>query len=331
MLGERSVCRPFIGSALSGLGHAPLCVSSLQANGGPLLSAPTAGFVASRAAEVFFRADLFLSFSNCRPFVGHRMAFLARPMPSAAVSSAAVVGGHIISSSTCTPVALEVCPLVTAAPTPVSSVARLNTPYDRERLEDVGFMTCMTLVLLGNYAQTGHFGGPLAYTPFNVATHLAGPGARRAALRLPPAQASLQRQVHARRRALHPDVLRALDDHGPGAGAQVQGHRRQALLRRSRGRDAADRRARLPPRRRRAEDAAAGSRARRPSAVRPGEGARHQGAVRPRREHRRHQRRQRRTLRRRRRDGGRQGRVLGHRRRARWPARRSSPSKASSR
>ncbi|HKU65815.1 MAG TPA: hypothetical protein VJQ06_12225, partial [Rhizomicrobium sp.] len=29
--------------------------------------------------------------------------------------------------------------------------------------------------LLGNYAQTGHFGGPLAYTPFNVAAHLAGP------------------------------------------------------------------------------------------------------------------------------------------------------------
>src|SRR5450631_1647822 len=36
-------------------------------------------------------------------------------------------------------------------------------------------MTCMTLVLLGNYAQTGHFGGPLAYTPFNVVAHLAGP------------------------------------------------------------------------------------------------------------------------------------------------------------
>ncbi|HKB12793.1 MAG TPA: hypothetical protein VKD69_19150 [Vicinamibacterales bacterium] len=46
---------------------------------------------------------------------------------------------------------------------------------DLQRLEDVGFMTCMTLVFLGNYAQTGHFGGPLAYTPFNVATHLAGP------------------------------------------------------------------------------------------------------------------------------------------------------------
>jgi hypothetical protein len=47
--------------------------------------------------------------------------------------------------------------------------------YDRERIEDIGYMTCMTLVLLGNYAQTGHFGGPLAYTPYNVAMHLAGP------------------------------------------------------------------------------------------------------------------------------------------------------------
>ncbi|MBI3400992.1 MAG: hypothetical protein HY048_06200 [Acidobacteria bacterium] len=49
------------------------------------------------------------------------------------------------------------------------------TPDELQRLEDVGFMTCMTLVLLGNYSQTGHFGGPLAYTPFNVATHLIGP------------------------------------------------------------------------------------------------------------------------------------------------------------
>ena len=49
------------------------------------------------------------------------------------------------------------------------------TASDRQHLEDVGFMTCMSLVLLGNYAQTGHFGGPLAYTPYNVATHLAGP------------------------------------------------------------------------------------------------------------------------------------------------------------
>src|SRR5437764_15059420 len=53
-----------------------------------------------------------------------------------------------------------------AAPTPA---------HDRQQLEDVGFMTCMSLVLLGNYAQTGHFGGPLAYTPCNVAAHLLGP------------------------------------------------------------------------------------------------------------------------------------------------------------
>jgi len=42
-------------------------------------------------------------------------------------------------------------------------------------IDDIGFMTCMTLVLLGNYAQTGHLGGPLAYTPYNVAAHLVGP------------------------------------------------------------------------------------------------------------------------------------------------------------
>ena len=47
--------------------------------------------------------------------------------------------------------------------------------YDRQRFEDVGFLTAMTLTLLGNYQQTGHFGGPLAYTPYNIAMHLAGP------------------------------------------------------------------------------------------------------------------------------------------------------------
>ena len=62
-----------------------------------------------------------------------------------------------------------------AAPTLVSPIDSLQEPYDRDRFEDVGFMTCMTLVLLGNYSQTGHLGGPLAYTPYNVATHLAGP------------------------------------------------------------------------------------------------------------------------------------------------------------
>ncbi len=60
-------------------------------------------------------------------------------------------------------------------------------------LDDVGYMTCMTLVLLGNYAQTGHLGGPLAYTPYNVAVHLIGPGVRRFALRLSSSQASLLR------------------------------------------------------------------------------------------------------------------------------------------
>ena len=58
--------------------------------------------------------------------------------------------------------------------TQVSPISPARAEYDR-RLEDIGYMTCMTLVLLGNYAQTGHFGGPLAYTPYNVAVHLAGP------------------------------------------------------------------------------------------------------------------------------------------------------------
>src|SRR5437868_4884371 len=66
--------------------------------------------------------------------------------------------------------------LISTIDTLLSPVEALNAPYDRERLEDVGYLTCMTLVLLGNYAQTGHFGGPLAYTPYNVAVHLAGPG-----------------------------------------------------------------------------------------------------------------------------------------------------------
>jgi transketolase N-terminal domain/subunit len=45
----------------------------------------------------------------------------------------------------------------------------------------------MTLVLLCNYAQTGHLGGPLAYTPYNVAVHLCGPefGGLRYDYRLP--------------------------------------------------------------------------------------------------------------------------------------------------
>src|SRR5689334_5318099 len=56
----------------------------------------------------------------------------------------------------------------------VPSPTQQQPAYD-PLLEDIGFMTCMTLVLLGNYAQTGHLGGPLAYTPYNVAAHLVGP------------------------------------------------------------------------------------------------------------------------------------------------------------
>ena len=59
--------------------------------------------------------------------------------------------------------------------------------YDRQRFDDVAFLTAMQLCLMGNYAQTGHFGGPLAYTPYNVACHLAGPelGGLRYDLRAP--------------------------------------------------------------------------------------------------------------------------------------------------
>ena len=55
-----------------------------------------------------------------------------------------------------------------------SSAQQATLAYD-PLLDDIGYMTCMTLVLLGNYAQTGHLGGPLAYTPYNVAAHLLGP------------------------------------------------------------------------------------------------------------------------------------------------------------
>ena len=39
-------------------------------------------------------------------------------------------------------------------------------------LDDIGYMNCKTLVLLGNYAQTGHLAGPLACTLYKVAVHL---------------------------------------------------------------------------------------------------------------------------------------------------------------
>lgn len=58
----------------------------------------------------------------------------------------------------------------------VSTDHVVNVPdYDKKRLEDVGFVASMTFVLMCNYHQTGHFGGPTAYMPYTVATHLAGP------------------------------------------------------------------------------------------------------------------------------------------------------------
>ena len=47
--------------------------------------------------------------------------------------------------------------------------------YDKSRVEDIGFLTAMAIVVSGNYSQSGHFGGPLAYTPYTVASHLIGP------------------------------------------------------------------------------------------------------------------------------------------------------------
>ena len=70
-------------------------------------------------------------------------------------------------------------PVTTVGNVAISSNTTANAitlpHYERSRLEDVGFMTAMTLVVLGNYAQTGHFGGPLAYTPYAVSSHLLGP------------------------------------------------------------------------------------------------------------------------------------------------------------
>ncbi len=90
---------------------------------------------------------------------------------------------------------------------------------------------------------------------------------------------------------------------------------RYALLRGSGARDVVGRRARLPPRRRRARDSAGGQRPRRSSAVRAGEGSRDPRAVGPHRIDRRHERRERRPFGRRRRDRRGQSRVLGHPRR----------------
>ena len=171
----------------------------------------------------------------------------------------------------------------------------------------------MTLVLLGNYAQTG----PLRAARLHAVQRRHAPGrprTRRSALRLPAAQASLQRQVHAGGGPLCADLLCAMDGHGRGARAKVQGHGRSPLLRRPRRRDAVGRRARVPARRRRPQNLLADNR---PPTIRCSR--RRKAAVSARSPaasvRRRHQRRQRRPLRCRHRDRSRQGGILGHRRR----------------
>ena len=178
-------------------------------------------------------------------------------------------------------------------------------------------MTCMTLVLLGNYAQTGPFRRTAGLHAVQRRHAPRRSRSRRPALRLPPSQASLLRQVHAGRGPLRADLLRAVDDHG--RGARRGSIRRPAIARYYVAPDVAMLPVDALGFRRGAgalKTLLADQRPRRSSAVRAGEGPRHPRAVRPHRVDRRHQRRQRRPVGRRHRDGRRQGRVLGHRRRA---------------
>jgi len=70
---------------------------------------------------------------------------------------------------------------IAPGPTPIASASSATEhvvelpDYDHDRLEDIGFLTAMTLSVMCNYAQTGHFGGPLAYTAYAVSSHLIGP------------------------------------------------------------------------------------------------------------------------------------------------------------
>ena len=169
----------------------------------------------------------------------------------------------------------------------------------------------MTLVLLGNYAQTGHLGGPLAYTPYNVAAHLAGPenGGLRYDYRRPKHPYSdkfmmaaghsvptcyalwmIMGQALYRKYQQTGDPRYHVDPHVAMLPIDALGFRRGAgalktlLQRNGFGR---------------------------PSAVRAGERPRHSCALGTCRKHRRHQRRERRTLGHRHRDGRGQSGVLG--------------------
>ena len=166
------------------------------------------------------------------------------------------------------------------------------------------------LVLLGNYAQTGHFGGPLAYTPYNVATHLAAPisvdcasttvgrSILTATSSCSPAATAFQRatlwmlmgQALARKYEATGNKRYYVDPHVAILPIDALGFRRGAGAMKTLLQDHGPRRS---------------------SALRAGEVARDSRARGACREHRRHQRRQRRTVRHWHRDRGRQSGVLG--------------------
>src|SRR4051794_13299662 len=95
----------------------------------------------------------------CRPFHRRRRSNETAPTLSPAVACGSPQTAALHPSPLFSP---QAPPSPTRPPT-----SPATTTDDLRRLEDVGFMTCMTLVLMGNYSQTGHFGGPLAYTPYN--------------------------------------------------------------------------------------------------------------------------------------------------------------------
>ena len=67
----------------------------------------------------------------------------------------------------------------------------------------------------------GFVKGPNLYTLKQRGGAPGGTAVRRAALRLPPAEAPVFRQVHAGGGALHPHLLCLVDDSGSGAGAEI--------------------------------------------------------------------------------------------------------------
>ena len=180
-----------------------------------------------------------------------------------------------------------------------TSPAGRLTATDRQHMEDVGWLTCMSLVLLGNYSQTGHFGGPLAYTPYNVAVHLAGPdlGGLRFDYRRPKhpyPTSSCSPQAIARPPATRFGWCSARRS---ARRFEATGDKRYDVD--HQGSRCCRSTHRIPSWRRRTENTSLRPCTRRPSALRAGEGAGHSGAVGPHRIDRPHERRQRRPVRRR--------------------------------